>query len=139
MPNFEVFTKRMGTLAKDPAVTIQKRGLMSMNASAHHLIGSPEAVELLYDAEARILGLRGVSPTVGHAYRLRVVGSASSTTYVLSGTAFCKYYRIDTEISRRWPAEVVNDVLCIDFNVPGTVVTSNRTAREDASSTAASI
>ncbi|NKT46166.1 hypothetical protein GS908_01205 [Rhodococcus hoagii] len=38
---FEVFDKRMSPLAKAPSVTIQKRGIFSINKAAHALIGEP--------------------------------------------------------------------------------------------------
>ena len=55
---FEVFDKRMTPLAKAPSVTIQKRGVISLNKAAHDLIENAETVELLYDRERRVMALR---------------------------------------------------------------------------------
>lgn len=130
MPNFETFTKRMAPLAKKPYVTIQKRGTISLNAAAHAALGEPEAVELLYDRTERIVGLRAVSKEAEHAYALRPQAGKSVGPFIVSGTAFAKYYKIDTTVSRRWAGQLEGDVLCIDLKQPGTVVTSNRsTAR----------
>lgn len=126
MPNFETFTKRMAPLVKAPYVTIQKRGTISLNAAAHAAIGSPEAVELLYDKSARIVGFRPVDKSAEHAYPLRTSGGKAVGPYILSGTAFTKYYGIDTTVSRRWVGRMVDGVLCIDLTEPGTEVTSNR-------------
>ena len=38
-------------MKRRPQVTIQAKGTLSFNASAHHLLGEPKAVELLYDRE----------------------------------------------------------------------------------------
>ncbi|MFF0575262.1 hypothetical protein [Streptosporangium saharense] len=122
MPNFETFTRRMVPLAKQPSVTIQKRGTMSLNAAAYAALGEPEAVELLYDRDERIVGFRAAPRGAEHAYPLR----AQTGTYIVSGTAFTKYYRIDTTISRRWVGYLDEDVLCVDLGQPGTEVTSNR-------------
>jgi hypothetical protein len=124
---FEVFTKRMIPLANQPYVTVQKRGTISMNKSAHALLGDPDAVELLYDADAKVMGFRAVPETVEHAYAIRAMGGkAASTTYMVSGRAFFRYYDIDTDEARRYPAALTDGVLCVDLSQPGTVVTSNR-------------
>ena len=124
--NFEVFTKRMVPLVKQPSVTIQKRGTMSLNASAHAALGAPAAVELLYDADAGVVGFRAVSPESPHAYPLRAVGKKPDGPFVVSGTAFTKYYGIDTGVSKRWVAEIVDGVLCVNLRGEFAVVTSNR-------------
>jgi hypothetical protein len=125
MPHFEVFRKRMVPLVKTPYVTIQKRGTMSFNKAAHAALGAPKAVELLFDPDERIVGVRGVDPSEPHAYAVRDQAHRE-TTFVISGTAFTGYYGIPTEISRRWSAYMDDGVLCIDLKQPGTEVTSNR-------------
>ncbi|MFE3449681.1 hypothetical protein ACFXJ8_12170 [Nonomuraea sp. NPDC059194] len=135
MPNFETFTKRMTSIVKQPFVTIQKRGTMSLNSAAYAALREPEAVELLYDAEERIIGFRGVPKESEHAYPLRPQAGKSVGPYIVSGTAFAKYYGIDTTVSRRWVGYLDDGILCIDLKGPGTEVTSNRrsnrTAQED--------
>jgi hypothetical protein len=131
---FEVFKKRMVPLTGAPYATIQKRGTVSLNKAAHHLLGSPEAIELLYDAESRVIGFRTVETSVEHAYTVRSMGGASrsdtaATTYMISGTAFFNYYEIDTSEARRYPVELVDGILCLDLKREGTVVTSNRLGR----------
>jgi hypothetical protein len=125
MPEFETFKKRMVPLKKAPYVTIQKRGTMSFNAAAHAALGNPEAVELLYDVKQQIMGVRAVDPAVEHAYPLRSP-SKKDQSFILSGTAFTKYYEIDTTVSTRYPATMEDGILCIDLKQEGTVVTSNR-------------
>lgn len=135
MAKFETFKKRMVPLKKAPYVTIQKRGTMSFNAAAHAALGNPEAVELLYDRDERIIGVRSVDPGVEHAYPLRSP-SKRDMSFILSGTAFTKYYEIDTSVSTRYPAYMDGDVLCIDLKQEGTVVTSNRSGTGRAKSEA---
>jgi len=65
-------------LAKVPYVTIQKRGIIGFNASAHAELGSPKAVELLFDKTERIIGIRGVDPNAEHAYSIRVSGGVAA-------------------------------------------------------------
>ena len=131
MPQFETFTKRMIPLSKQPFVTIQKRGIMSFNAAAYAALGSPDAVELLYDPDAKIIGVRGVSPEVEHAYPIRSQQRRRESTYMVSGTAFTKYYGIPTEVATRRQVTMDGNILCVDLNDPGTTVTGNRTKADD--------
>src|SRR6266508_5021599 len=105
----------MAPMVKQPFVTIQKRGTISLNAAAHAMLGSPEAVELLYDPHEKIIGLRPVAKESEHAYPLRAQAGKAVGPYLVSGTAFTKYYKIDTQVSRRWVGHVDNGVLCVDL------------------------
>jgi hypothetical protein len=127
---FEVFEKRMAPLGKVPSVTIQKRGLFSLNRAAHALIEEATTVELLYDREERIIGLRPVAEDAAHAYVLRPQSSAKDTgPLLLAGTAFTTFYRIDTTVSRRWTPTVKEGVLCIDLKESGVEIIGNRRSR----------
>lgn len=126
MPQFETFTKRMIPLKRDPHITIQKRGTMSLNKSAYVALGSPDAVELLYDTGERIVGLRPADSLAEHAHTVRASTTSGSGTFAISAMAFTKFYDIDTTRSLRWAAYLDDGVLCINLNDPATPVTSNR-------------
>ena len=123
---FEVFQRQRSPLVSQPYITIQKRGTLSLNAAAFAALGSPQSVELLFDREDQRVGLRNVDGTVEHAYAVRPNGTKASS-FLVGGTAFTQYYGIDTKTARRWPAEVVDDMLVIDLKQPGTEIISNRT------------
>lgn len=124
---FEVFDKRQAPLAKAPAVTIQKRGLMSLNRAAFSLIGNPSTVELLYDRESDVVGIRPAADNVPHAYSVRL--GKDTGPVMVAGTAFCQFYRIDTTTSRRWTPTVADGVLCVDLRKQGVEIVGNRAAR----------
>src|SRR5439155_10521968 len=126
MPNFEVFTRRMVPMTKQPSVTIQKRGTISLNRAAQVALGEPEAIELLFDRREQVVGIRALDPGEQHAYPLRPQGKKNAGTYLIAGTAFTRYYGIDTEVSRRWVATIEDGVLCVDLKKEGAIVTSNR-------------
>lgn len=130
MPQFETFTRSLVPLKREPHVTIQRRGTMSLNKSAHVALGSPAAVELLYDAGERIVGLRAVDPRADHAYMVRPTNAANGP-FAISAMAFTKFYGIVTDRSLRWPAYLDDGVLCIDLNQQATPVTSNRARRQE--------
>jgi hypothetical protein len=129
MANFESFHRGLLPLKDDPHLTIQKRGTISVNRSAFEALGAPDAVELLYDRERDIVGLRGIDPKADNAYLVRRTTSSASGPWVISAMAFTHFYDIDTAVSKRWTAFLDDDVLCADLSTPGTPVSSNRARR----------
>jgi len=125
---FEVFQKTSAPLARVPSVTLQKTGILSINRSAMSLIGTPKQVELLWDAELKIVGLRGTSEDNPNAYPARPQSVKNDRGPILVAAAtFANFYKIETKISQRWTPYVDGDVLCIDISQPGQPVKSNRT------------
>ena len=113
---FEVFDKRTARSPTEPLVSIQKRGFISLNHAAFEAIGSPKDVELLYDRTKQIVGLRGVAANARHGYPIRP--NTKGTSHVVSGMLFTKHYDIDVSVSRRWPAQLRDGILCIDIGKP---------------------
>lgn len=126
--DFETFRKPLTALKRQPTITIQKRGTMSLNRSAQVALGSPAAVELLFDAARRTVGLRPTDPRAAHAYPLRSSTGHDNGPYVVSAMAFLHFYDIQPPESLRWSAYVHDGVLCIDLDAPSVPVTSNRAA-----------
>jgi hypothetical protein len=134
---FEVFDKRLTPLSKAPSVTIQRRGLFSLNRAAHALLKEADTVELLFDRGERMIGIRAVAPDVPHGYEVRPQTKTKTTgPLIIAGTAFTQYYDIDTTVSRRWTPKLIEDVLCIDLNEDGVEIVGNRSGSRgsDASS-----
>ena len=129
MPNFESFNRRMVPLRSVPHVTIQKRGAFSLNRSAYEALGAPDAVELLYDRDERIIGLRAAPATDADASHVRASSRSASGPWMVSAMAFTKFYDIDTSVTRRHEAYLDDDVLCVDLRKDGEPVTSNRETR----------
>jgi hypothetical protein len=128
-PNFQVFRKRMSAALKKPAVTIQKAGGISFNAAAYEALGRPEAIELLFDPETRIMGARPVAPSETHSYPVRPPSTKRDPGFIISGKAFTAFYDIPTDVARRRLAYLQDGILCVDLNEPGVEVTSNRNGR----------
>jgi hypothetical protein len=131
---FEVYEKGSAPVATVPTVTIQKRGLMSMNRAAYALIGSPEGLELLWDADRNVIGLRPAELTNPNAYPARAQNSSSDKGPILVAAGmFTKYIKIDTSEARRWVPKVEDGILCIDLNEPAQRATGNRSGSNAAS------
>ncbi len=125
---FEIFDKRSVPLQTRPQMTIQARGTMSFNAASFEALGSPKAVELLYDRDAKKIGLRMTDPHNPNAYPMRVVGTGRS--YIVNGATFLRYYRIPTGKPIRYDAELEGNILTVDLKKPGRVAISNRNRRQ---------
>lgn len=129
MKDFETFRKTLVPLKRDPTVTVQKRGTMSLNKASQVLLGSPAAVELLYERTTRTVGLRPVNARAEHAYGLRSSTRSDAGPFVISAMAFLRFYDIYPDETMRWVAYLADGVLCIDLDDVATPVTSNRAAK----------
>jgi hypothetical protein len=114
---FETFT-RQRRHGRQPFVTIQKKGVISLNRAAFEALNNPEFVELLYDPGARLVALRKVDSSVEHSYQVRAPVE-NHATWLISGAAFVGYYEIDTSVSVRRAARTDGDLLIIDLNDAG--------------------
>lgn len=124
---FEVFKKSSAPIPTVPSVTIQKRGLMSLNRAAYELIDAPEAVELLWDADRQVIGMRATALQNPDAYPARPQNLKSSRGPILvAGSLFTRYIGLDTSSAKRWVPQLEGDILVIDLKVDGQPVSSNR-------------
>jgi hypothetical protein len=128
---FELFDKRLVPVAKAPSITIQKRGILSINKVAHDMIGAAETVELLYDKEERIIAIRPAEGQSPHAYNIRPQSQRGTGQAILSATAFTQYYEIDTTVSRRWVPYESGGMLCIDLKGQSAEIRGNRSKKRD--------
>ncbi len=101
-----------------PQITVQRRGTLALNPAAFEVLSSPAAVELLFDADCQIVGLRASATTAVNAYPVRGVGQPA-TRYLIAGAAFTKYYGIAADIARTWYATLQDAILCIDLKTAG--------------------
>lgn len=126
---FEIFQKGSAPMSKVPSVTIQKRGLISLNRAAHQMIGEPEAVVLMWDSDRRIIGLKPAEVADPNGYPARPQAKSGKGPVLIAGTLFTQYIGLDTSEAQRWVPTEEDDVLCIDVSEPGAKVTSNRARR----------
>jgi hypothetical protein len=127
---FELFQKGSAPLPSVPSVTIQKRGLFSLNDAAQSLIGTPEAIQFLWDSERRLIGLKPVPINTPNAYPARRMSASTRSSnhgpVIGAGTMFTKFIELDTSKAHRWIPRLEDGLLIIDLNDPGTPVSSNR-------------
>lgn len=129
---FKVFEKGSAPVSTVPSVTIQKRGLFSLNHAAARMLRDPEAVQFLWDAEEKLIGLRAVALTDPNAYPVRLLNPAKSRAegntgpLLVAGTLFTRHIGLDTSEAHRWVPRLMDDLLIIDLKEPGQLVIANR-------------
>lgn len=129
---FEVYDGRPAPQTEVPSVTIQKRGIVSLNTAAHEIIDKQVVVELLFDRERRVMALRPADPS-SRTYKLRK--AASGNQMLLSATAFMKVYDVDVTVTKRYQPFKEDGMLCLDLSSPTSEVQSNRATEDSVSKT----
>ncbi len=130
---FVEFKKGSAPVSTVPSVTIQKRGLFSLNDAAYKLLGEPTMIKFMWDPEARLIALTAADPTDLNGYPARRQGAAKATSrspVLIAGSMFTRFIRLDTSEAKRWVPRLEGDLLIIDLNDEGAPVRSNRTARK---------
>ena len=122
---FEVYDKRAAVASKHPYVTIQRAGPFSFNQAAYELMGSPKAVELLYDRDTERVAFRPTAPDRPRAFPVRAQGK-NAVTHMVAGQSFTKYYGIDTSVARRYAPTMEDDLLVVDLRGDSVEVTGPR-------------
>lgn len=111
-----------------PQITIQRRGTLAINSAAFEALSSPAAVELMFDADRQIVGLRASAATAVNAYPVQGLGKPPHR-YLIAGAAFTKYHGIATDIGRSWYANLQDAILCIDLTTAGIELSRDQRAR----------
>lgn len=126
---FKVFEKGSAPAPTIPTVTIQKRGMFSLNDAAFRLIDEPDAVQFLWDADSRRIAIEGISLTSPNAYPTRRQGASKTANrgiVLIAGTMFTKFIEIDTSVAKRWVPKLEDGMLIVDLNEPSQTVASTR-------------
>ncbi|HLZ81585.1 MAG TPA: hypothetical protein VKP04_08135 [Ktedonobacteraceae bacterium] len=96
-----------------------------MNLKAYQLLQSPASVELNYDPDEKLVGIRAIKPTDERGYAVRKQGH-NNTGYEVAAQAFTKHWGIDTSIARRYKAYMEGAFLVVDLKQEGEDATGVR-------------
>ena len=77
------------TVRKEARVTLGCYGTFYLNSQAFIELGSPAAVEMLFDVGRRRIGLKPVPPILPHAFK--IVPHTAGGYHRLSAAAFCHH------------------------------------------------
>ena len=119
-----MFKRTNAPRAHGPALTVTTGGTLNLNVAAFELLGQPEAVNLLYARDERIIGLRPARRDELDAYPVR--SSRPGRPPMVSAKAFCEPIGADLTSARRYPLVLDDGIGRVDLKESGTVVTSNR-------------
>ena len=115
MPEFETFHQGLSAQNVPMSATLNRRGILSVNLSAYAALGSPAAVELLFDRTDSIIGLLPADHHAHRAHIVRMTRPASNVPYLITAVAFVRYYEIVVLQTHRWIPYLDDGVLCIDI------------------------
>ena len=59
------------TARKEPRVTLGAKGTFYLNGIAYAAMGEPAAVEMLFDGNRRVIGLKPTDPTKRNAFAIK--------------------------------------------------------------------
>jgi hypothetical protein len=111
---WETFTFRSKPVSsKVMRVSLNPRGTFSLNHATFEAMGHPEAVELLFDRESKVVGFKPVGLDVRHAYQVRT--QKNSKSYLVGAQAFCKYYEIEPPQTMAFEPELADGILEVDL------------------------
>ena len=132
LDGFDVFDRSSAPSPSVPTLTIQRRGMLSLNRGSYEALGKPAAVELLFNRERRAIAIRPADPATPRAYAVRAQGAAggSSSTYLVPGRSFTTHYGIDTTVARRYGVERRGEMLLVDLEQEGAVTVTSPRAKD---------
>ncbi len=126
---YQRFNRKMISATKAPFVTVQRKGTMAFNASARARLGSPDYIELMYDPDEDRIAFVASTEDEEHAYPLRALKGGN--TFLVAGRAFTQFFKINTDVARRYPAHEDGDMIFLDLRGPSTVVTGPRAKKDE--------
>ncbi len=94
-------------------VAFHLRGIFALNELAYASLKRPEAVELFYDRDEKVIGFKASTREEPDSYAVR---HHTKHGYQVEGRSFMRYYGIPEEATgRRYKAEMVGDILAVDL------------------------
>lgn len=113
---FEIYVKGSTPPTRGPRISILKRGAISFNEAAFGMLGSPAAVQLLFNTESRVVGVRAVEEQHPSAHPVRTNQGARS--YVVGCGGFFQHFDIRYDHSRRYTPRFEANTLLFDVDAP---------------------
>lgn len=84
------------------------RNTFYLNGKAFEALGSPDAVEMMFEGNERIIGMRPVDPAQRNAFRLRKHGKTGNYKRI-PASAFCRHIRLDTRTTVLFDQPEINN------------------------------
>lgn len=115
MAKWEVFKHQGSRSATVMRASLSVRGVVTLNQVSYEALLQPEAIELLFDGEEQLIGLRPTSADVRHSYPVRKQGKNKS--YLIGAKAFCNYYNIVLQETVAFDeVKIESGIMILDLN-----------------------
>lgn len=92
MPNWDAFTIVGGRGVYEKRISLSSRGVLTLNQPSFDALGEPERIELFYDHEEQLIGIKPSTPEVRHSIKIRKQGANKS--YLVNARPFCYHFKI---------------------------------------------
>jgi hypothetical protein len=94
MENWTTFNGRQFSrnARNEPRVTLGKKGNIYLNGKAYEALGRPAAVEMSYEGNQRVIGLKPTDQRRTNAFKVR--NHTTGNYKRISAAAFCQHFRI---------------------------------------------
>ena len=97
-----------------PMVAIHKRKLFALDQLAYEALGEPEACELYYNPDKRVIGFQAAERGAPDSY---VVRHHTKFSHQVEGRAFFKRFGLSEEATgRRYRAELMDGILTVSLD-----------------------
>ena len=115
---WEIFTGRPNAYSGEAEARITLgRNTIYLNGKAFEALGSPGAVEMMFEGNERIIGLKPVDRGERNAFPVRQHGRTGNYRRI-AASAFCRHFRLDTRRTVLFDQpDIDNDgVMLLDLN-----------------------
>ena len=109
-PSFNFFEGNVSVSAAVPQITVRKGGLVVLTKAAADMLSDGDQVthvQLAYDPETQIVGIRSCELGTAGAYTLR--HHKSNPSRLIGGKRFFKHYGLDITAAKTYAAEAFAD------------------------------
>lgn len=100
-----------------------------MNQAADMELGLPQYVELLFDPEYHVIGLRPAHHDRPTSYKVK--DPEGGTTRIVNSRKFSEHYGIRSRVTRRYVPFMDGSILCVDLRDDGVAAGWERHRREE--------
>jgi hypothetical protein len=107
-----------------PSISVTRSLQLHVSSRADLLLGTPAHVDLLYCADPPMIGIR---PAGSDGIKVR--RSQGQNGFHLAARSFITYHGIDSAVTRRWRAEILDGVLCVHIDREPLATTSRTHTR----------
>jgi hypothetical protein len=112
MKQWELFEKiPAGRTARSMRVSLNQRGIFSLNKKVFAELDQPEAVELYFDKINKLIGIKPSKLDSKYSYPVKQAGAANS--WVVRASAFLTYYNIKITGTMMFPSPTMEDGMVV--------------------------